>query len=47
MRSLDELLDRMATGYEGQRRFAANAFHELRTPWPCKASWCSPKATAV
>jgi signal transduction histidine kinase len=30
--ALDELLDRMATGYEGQRRFAANASHELRTP---------------
>lgn len=30
--TLDEMLDRMATGYEGQRRFAANASHELRTP---------------
>jgi signal transduction histidine kinase len=30
--ALDEMLDRMATGYEGQRRFAANASHELRTP---------------
>jgi signal transduction histidine kinase len=30
--ALDELLDRMATGYEGQRRFASNASHELRTP---------------
>lgn len=30
--SLDEMLDRVATGYEGQRRFASNASHELRTP---------------
>jgi signal transduction histidine kinase len=29
---LDEMMDRIATGYEGQRRFAANASHELRTP---------------
>jgi signal transduction histidine kinase len=30
--ALDEMLDRMSTGYEGQRRFASNASHELRTP---------------
>jgi signal transduction histidine kinase len=30
--SLNEMLDRVATGYEGQRRFASNASHELRTP---------------
>jgi signal transduction histidine kinase len=30
--ALDELLDRIATGYESQRRFASNASHELRTP---------------
>lgn len=30
--ALDDMLDRMATGYEGQRRFASNASHELRTP---------------
>ena len=29
---IDEMLDRVAAGYEGQRRFAANASHELRTP---------------
>jgi signal transduction histidine kinase len=30
--ALDGALDRMAAGYEGQRRFASNASHELRTP---------------
>ncbi len=30
--ALDEMMDRIAAGYEGQRRFAANASHELRTP---------------
>jgi signal transduction histidine kinase len=29
---LDAVLDRLAEGYEAQRRFAANASHELRTP---------------
>ncbi|MEU5552904.1 MULTISPECIES: HAMP domain-containing sensor histidine kinase [unclassified Micromonospora] len=31
-RSIDEMMERIAAGYEGQRRFAANASHELRTP---------------
>ncbi|MEV4756350.1 HAMP domain-containing sensor histidine kinase [Micromonospora sp. NPDC049559] len=31
-RAIDEMMDRIAAGYEGQRRFAANASHELRTP---------------
>ncbi|SDO88042.1 Signal transduction histidine kinase [Klenkia soli] len=29
---VDQMLDRVSAGYEGQRRFAANASHELRTP---------------
>ncbi|PSK65850.1 Signal transduction histidine-protein kinase BaeS [Micromonospora sp. MH33] len=31
-RAIDDMMDRVAAGYEGQRRFAANASHELRTP---------------
>jgi signal transduction histidine kinase len=29
---IDAVLDRLAEGYEAQRRFASNASHELRTP---------------
>ncbi|WCN82429.1 sensor histidine kinase [Micromonospora sp. LH3U1] len=31
-RAIDEMMERVSAGYEGQRRFAANASHELRTP---------------
>ena len=30
--AIDGVLDRLAAGYEAQRRFASNASHELRTP---------------
>ncbi|GAB1689140.1 sensor histidine kinase [Krasilnikovia sp. M28-CT-15] len=32
VRALDDMMARIAAGYEAQRRFSANASHELRTP---------------
>ncbi|RZU51785.1 signal transduction histidine kinase [Krasilnikovia cinnamomea] len=32
VRALDDMMERIAGGYEAQRRFSANASHELRTP---------------
>ncbi|GAB4105798.1 hypothetical protein GCM10028790_48170 [Micromonospora taraxaci] len=31
-RAIDAMMERISAGYDGQRRFAANASHELRTP---------------
>ncbi|MDG4779308.1 HAMP domain-containing sensor histidine kinase [Micromonospora sp. WMMD961] len=31
-RAIDDMMERISAGYDGQRRFAANASHELRTP---------------
>lgn len=31
-RAVNDMMNRLAAGYEGQRSFAANASHELRTP---------------
>ena len=41
--TIDELLARLERSFESERRFAASASRELRTPWrPCGYGWMRP-----
>ena len=44
---IDTMLDRLAEGYDAQRRFASNASHELRTPLATQRALIEVSLTSV
>ena len=44
--TLNHMLDRLQESFETQRRFTADASHELRTPVTAIASRARPRSTA-